>query len=366
MMPHDPSLPPRSRDCAPPKSRDCADLSVIIVNWNVRDLLRNSLNSLLASSGIGWGDRSADGDPAAQLPGRGEVTPPLHPLRLLSGEVIVVDNASVDGSPAMVAAFFPWVRLIASPENLGFTAGNNRAIPLSRGRYVLFLNPDTEVVGNALAAMVDCMEDHPEIGVLGPELRYGDGSLQSSRRRFPTFMMALCESTPLEWHWPDNPWARRYRMDDVPVPTAEEGEAQPVDWVVGAVLLVRREALDQVGGFDERYFMYSEELDWCRRAVTAGWQVAYFAGAQVVHHEGRSSEQRIAARHIRFQTSKVRYIRKVHGAPAAGALRVSILAMFLVEWALETIKWLFGSRRDLRRERMAAYAQLLKTGLREK
>jgi len=155
-------------------------------------------------------------------------------------------------------------------------------------------------------------------------------------------------------------------MEDVPLPTAEEGEAQPVDWLVGAALLVRREALDQVGGFDEGYFMYSEELDWCRRAVTAGWKAAYFAGAQVVHLEGKSSEQMVAARHIRFQTSKVRYIRKTQGALAAGALRVSILAMFGVEWALEAGKWLLGSRRDLRRERMAAYAQLLKTGLREK
>jgi hypothetical protein len=285
---------------------------------------------------------------------------------LLTGEVIVVDNASSDGSAAMVGAFFPWVRLIASPDNLGFTGGNNRAIPLSRGRYVLFLNPDAEVVGDGLAAMVTCMEDMPEIGVLGPELRYGDGTLQSSRRRFPTLAMALFESTPLAWHWPNNAWARRYHMDDVPVPSAESGEVQTVDWVVGAALLVRRMALEQVGGFDEGYFMYSEELDWCRRAKTAGWQVAYFAGAQVVHYEGKSSEQIAAARHIRFQTSKVRYFRKVHGALAAEALRVSVVAMFSVEWALEGAKWLLGSRRDLRCERMAAYGQLLKSGLRER
>jgi N-acetylglucosaminyl-diphospho-decaprenol L-rhamnosyltransferase len=337
MMPHDPS--------PPPSARDCADLSVIIVNWNVRDLLRNCLNSLLASPGIAWGDHNGFG---------------------VCGEAIVVDNASSDGSAEMVAAVFPRVRLVTSPENLGFARGNNGAIPLSRGRYVLFLNPDTEVVGNALAAMVACMEDHPEIGVLGPELRYGDGSLQSSRRRFPTFMMALFESTPLAWHWPNNAWARRYHMDDVSIPTAESGVVQVVDWVVGAALLVRRATLDEVGGFDEGYFMYSEELDWCRRAVTAGWKVAYFAGAQIVHHEGKSSEQMIAARHIRFQTSKVRHFRKVHGALAAEALRVSVLAMFSFEWGLEAGKWLFGSRRDLRRERMAAYAKLLKTGLREK
>jgi len=366
-MPLDPSLPPSSPDSAPPRSRDSLDLSVIIVNWNVRDLLRNCLNSLLASPGIEWGDRrgNREGSPLPTLSEAKSCVADEAPFSV-KGEVIVVDNASSDGSAAMVASVFPRVRLVSSPENLGFTGGNNCAIPLSLGRYVLFLNPDTEVVGNALAAMVACLEGHPEIGALGPELRYGDGSLQSSRRRFPTFAMALFESTPLAWHWPDNAWARRYRMDDVPMPTAESGEVQVVDWVVGAALLVRRATLDQVGGFDEGYFMYSEELDWCRRAVTSGWQVAYFAGAQIVHHEGKSSEQRIATRHIRFQTSKVRYFRKVRGALVAGALRVSVLAMFSAEWALEAVKWLLGSRRDLRRERIEAYGQLLKSGLREK
>jgi N-acetylglucosaminyl-diphospho-decaprenol L-rhamnosyltransferase len=271
-MPHDLSVPQMSRDHV--------DLSVIIVNWNVRDLLRKCLNSLLASPGIAWDGRRSDGDPAASPP--------------LTGEVIVVDNASADDSAAMVAAEFPRVRLIANPDNLGFTGGNNRAIPLSRGRYVLFLNPDAEVIGDAPSAMVACLEDHPEIGVLGPELRYGDGSLQSSRRRFPTLMMALFESTPLAWHWPGNPWARRYHMDDVPPPAAGAAEVQQVDWVVGAAFLVRREVIEQIGGFDEGYFMYSEELDWCRRAVSAGWQVAVLASAQVVHHEGKSSEQAAA------------------------------------------------------------------------
>jgi len=373
-MPHDPYPPPDKRDFAPPRSRssappngqDFADLSVIIVNWNVRGLLRNCLNSLLASPGIAWVGGPIRSDSVAQPPDEGEITRPPPLPRALSAEVIVLDNASSDGSTAMLEAVFPWVRLVASPENLGFTGGNNLAIPLSRGRYVFFLNPDTEVRGSALVAMVACMEGHPEIGVLGPELRYGDDSRQSSRRRFPTFGMALFESTPLAWHWPDNPWARRYHMDDIPVPSADSGEVQAVDWVVGAALLVRRETLQQVGGFDEGYFMYSEELDWCRRAKTAGWQVAYFSGAQVVHYEGKSSEQGIAARHIRFQTSKVRYFRKFHGALAGRALQMSIVAMFSIEWALEAVKWLLGSRRDLRRERMAAYGQLLKSGLREK
>ena len=127
---------------------------------------------------------------------------------------------------------------------------------------------------------------------------------------------------------------------------------QDVDWVVGAALMVRREVLAQIGGFDEGYFMYSEELDLCRRIKEAGWRIVYLPTAQIIHHEGKSSEQVVAARHIRFQTSKVRYFRKFHGPFQAEALRVFILASFAVEWLLEACKWLLGSRRPLRQARM--------------
>ena len=220
---------------------------------------------------------------------------------------------------------------------------------------MFFLNPDTEVVGDALAAMVAYLDAHPEVGALGPQLRYGDGSLQSSRRRFPTFATALFESTPLAWHWPANPWARRYRMEDQGSGIRDQGQVrqitaqrctigQDVDWVVGAALMVRREVLDQIGGFDEGYFMYSEELDLCRRIKEAGWRIVYLPTAQIIHHEGKSSEQVVAARHIRFQTSKVRYFRKFHGPLQAEALRVFILASFAVEWLFEAGKWLLGSQ----------------------
>jgi N-acetylglucosaminyl-diphospho-decaprenol L-rhamnosyltransferase len=329
------------------------DLSVIIVSWNVRDLLCACLRSLRASPNI-----ALQCDPLFPIGDRRAET--RGPRR--SVEVVVVDNASADGSAAAVAAEFPWVRLVVNTENRGFTGGNNQGVALSRGRYVLFLNPDTEVVGDALQAMVSFMDAHPEVGALGPQLRYADGKAQSSRRRFPTFGMALFESTPLAWHWPPaaNPWARRYHMADVPPLTPSEGgdEAQPVDWVVGAALLASRAVLDQ------GYFMYSEELDWCRRASGAGWKIVYLPGAQVIHHEGKSSEQVVAARHIRFQTSKIRYFRKFHGAAAAEALRIFLLAAFALEWMLEGAKWLLGSRRSLRRERLSAYGQLLRTGLR--
>jgi N-acetylglucosaminyl-diphospho-decaprenol L-rhamnosyltransferase len=302
------------------------DLSIITVSWNVRDLLAACLASIQGAA--------------------------------ISTEVIVVDNASSDGSAEMVSTQYPQVCLIANADNRGFTRGNNQALPLAHGRYVLFLNPDTVVVGDALATMVAYMDAHPAVGALGPQLRYGDGTLQSSRRRFPTLMTALFESTPLAWHWQNNPWARRYRLDDRPADAV-----QAVDWVVGAALLARREVLDQIGGFDEGFFMYSEELDWCRRAVSAGWQVVYLPSAQIIHYEGRSSEQVVAARHIRFQTSKVRYFRKHHGAALAAVLRAFILTSFAVEWLIEGAKWLLGSRRSLRGQRMAAYAQLLRSRL---
>jgi N-acetylglucosaminyl-diphospho-decaprenol L-rhamnosyltransferase len=323
------------------------DLSIIIVSWNVRDLLAACLRSLVRDQESGI--RSQGSVPASLTPD----------FCLLTPEIIVVDNASTDGSAAMVAAEFPRVHLVTNAENRGFTGGNNQGLGLAQGRYVFFLNPDTEVVGDALATMIAFMDAHPEVGALGPQLRYGDGSLQSSRRRFPTFATALFESTPLAWHWPDNPWARRYRMAEMP-----DDLIQPVDWVVGAALMVRRTVLDRIGGFDEGYFMYSEELDWCRRAKEAGWQIVYLPEAQVIHHEGKSSEQVVAARHIRFQTSKIRYFRKFHGPIQAEALRVFILASFAVEWALEAVKWVLGSKRTLRRERMSSYGLLLESGLR--
>ena len=145
---------------------------------------------------------------------------------------------------------------------------------------------------------------------------------------------------------------------------AAAATGQEVDWLVGAALMVRREVLAQVGGFDEGYFMYSEELDLCRRIKDAGWRIVYLPTAEIIHLEGKSSEQVVAARHIRFQTSKVRYFRKFHGRGQAEALRVFILASFAVEWLLEACKWLLGSRRPLRRERMGAHGQLLRSRLR--
>ena len=317
------------------------DLSIVIVNWNVADLLRECLRSILDAPGTGL----------------------LEDGTILVGpyaaEVFVVDNASSDGSAEMVRSAFPQVKLIASPTNLGFTGGNNLALQRCQGRYVLLLNPDTQIVGDALPAMLDYMEHNPGVGVVGPRLYYADGTLQPSRRRFPTMMTAFMESSLLQQWFPRNRWALRYYLADVP-----DDIVQDVDWVVGACMLVRSEAIERVGLLDQDFFMYSEEMDWCRRMVDDGWRVVYLPQAVVIHHEGRSSTQVIPARHIRFQTSKIHYFRKHHGAPHATLLRLFILFTYLVQLAGETFKYLVGHKRALRRERISAYAQVLRSGLR--
>jgi GT2 family glycosyltransferase len=315
------------------------DLSIIIVSWNVRELLRRCLHSIL----------DAPSDAGVQ------------------SQVIVVDNASNDGSPEMVRAEFPQVQLVTNKENRGFTAANNQGLDLSHGRHLLLLNPDTEVIGDALATMVRYLDEHPTVGALGPQLRYPDGSLQSSRRRFPTLLTALVESTVIQEWWGDNRILRDFYMADTPddhAPSTPEGSVQPVDWVVGACLAVRRQAYEQVGGLDEGYFMYSEELDWCRRIADAGWRIIYLPTAAVIHHEGKSSEQVVPARHIHFQSSKVRYFRKHHGAFQAGVLRWFLLSTYVYQYAREGIKWLVGHKRPLRAERLRAYRQVLRSGLR--
>jgi len=196
-------------------------------------------------------------------------------------------------------------------------------------------------------------------------LRYGDGSLQSSRRRFPTLATFFLESTVVQRWWPRNRVLARYYVLDRP-----DDAVSQVDWVVGACMLVRRAALEQVGGFDEGFFMYSEELDLCHRAVDAGWQVVYMPDAVVTHYEGKSSEQVVAARHIRFHSSRVRYVLKYHGRLAAFIVRSFLLLTFVLQWAEEAAKWLAGfilpsqrAKQAMRCERMAAYGQVLRSGL---
>ena len=305
------------------------DLSIVIVNWNVRDLLRRCLHSI------------------------SNLQSPIS-----NSEVIIVDNASTDGSVEMVRAEFPGVHLITNADNRGFPAANNQGLAIAQGRYVLLLNPDTEVTGDALETMIAFADAHPDVGLIGPQLLNPDGSVQPSRRRFPTLLTAFCESTWLEGYAPRRLLERYYVLD------RPNDTVQDVDWVTGAAMMARREAIAQVGPMDDGFFMYSEELDWCRRFREAGWRVVYLPAAQIVHHVGKSSEQVVAARHIHFQTSKVRYFRKYHGPLVAESLRLFLLGHYVWQLGLEGTKWLLGHRRSLRSERIAAYRQVLQSGLR--
>lgn len=312
--------------------RPSLHLSIIIVSWNVRDLLGDCLRSVAA--------------------GRGD----------LELEVIVVDSGSSDGTPQMVEEAikqepFP-VRLIARPDNVGFAKGNNIGIRQARGQYILLLNPDTEIVGDALSVMVSYLAENGDVGVVGPQLRYPNGVVQSSRRRFPTLATAFWESTWLE------PWAPERLLERYYVLDRPDDAAGEVDWVVGACLLTRRAVVEQVGLLDEDYFMYSEELDLCRRIKAAGWRVVYLPAAEVIHHEGKSSEQAVTARHINFQRAKLRYFRKYHGRLACFLLRSFLLLNYLWQMVLEGSKGVLGHKRALRRQRVSAYWQVLKSGLR--
>jgi len=302
-------------------------LSILIVNWNVRDLLRDCLRSI---------ERGRGG---------------------LAVEAIVVDSASADGSAAMVAAEFPWVTLLPQADNVGFPRGNNIALAHARGDFLLLLNPDTVILGDALAVLVAYLADHPDVGAVGPQLLNPDGSVQSSRRRFPTLATGFLESTWLEGLAPGV--LRRYYALDLP-----DDAPADVDWLTGACILVPRVVYERVGGLDEGYYMYSEELDWCRRIRAGGWRVVYLPTAQVVHHVGKSSEQAVTARHINFQRAKLRYFRKYHGRAAATALRLFLLASYGGQLLLEAAKGALGSKPELRRQRVHAYRDVLRSGLR--
>lgn len=230
-------------------------LSVVVVNRNTRDVLRACLVSLLPA------------------------------IESQIAEIIVVDNGSSDGSPQMVTKEFPLVRLIALPSNVGFAIANNIGMREARGRYFLVLNSDTEIIGDAIRQIVEFMDSHPDVGALGPKLLNTDGTLQYSCRRFPSFRTALFHRYSLMTKlFPRNRFSSEYLMTDV-----GHDKTMDVDWVSGAALVVRREVFEKVGGFDEGFFMYAEDVDWCYRIKQAGWRVVYLPEAKILHHIGKST-----------------------------------------------------------------------------
>ena len=247
-------------------------LSIVIVSWNVREDLRECLQSLLKDEGS----------------------------RLESGEIeiIIVDNASTDGTAEMVNLEFPQVKLLVNLQNLGYTKANNIGINHSRGKYILLLNPDTVVHQGALQALIDCAESHPEVGIIGAKLLNPDGSVQRSARSFPDIGAGLFRNTFLGRLFPNNPFVRRYLLEDFGY-----DEVREVDWVSGAAMLVRRDLIERIGGLDERFWAYCEDVDLCWRAWQAGYKVLFCPNAVITHKVGRSSDQRLVPSLIQHHKS---------------------------------------------------------------
>jgi len=226
---------------------------VVIVSYNGKNILKNCLQSVFEQT---------DG---------------------IDFEVIVSDNGSVDGSLGLVKELFPSVKLFENGENLGFAKANNLALPHCNGRYILLLNPDTVLQSNAIRTMVGFMDNHPDTGACGPKLLNSDGGLQFSARNFPSIPNQIAESLFLHKLFP-----AVMGFGELIMKPSFYQTTHTVDWVTGAALMIRRQALNDVGMLDERYFMYSEEKDWCFNARKKGWRIALVSEAEIMHIHGDS------------------------------------------------------------------------------
>jgi N-acetylglucosaminyl-diphospho-decaprenol L-rhamnosyltransferase len=300
------------------------DLSIIIVSWNTRDLLAACLESLYA-----------------------------YPPEGFSYEVLVVDNASADGSAALVRQAFPQVQLIESGANLGFARGNNLGIERSNGRYLLLLNPDTELRPGALTQLLLFMENQPKAGGAGSRLLNPDGSLQISCHPLPSLSRELSRLLHLDYF---PPYYGSYNMHRWPTAVPRQ-----VDIVQGASFIVRRVVLDRVGLLDDSYFMYSEEVDLCYRIHQAGWPLYWLPTSQVVHYGGQSTRQVAGQMFIELYRGKVHYFRKNEGALATAVYKAILALATLPRLPLLLIGRLLPGERGAAAQRLGQrYAQLLR------
>jgi GT2 family glycosyltransferase len=294
-------------------------LSIIIVNWNTCSLLERCLASV-------WKDvRIADG---------------------LQVETFVVDNASTDESVSMVRTRFPQVKLIENQDNGGFARANNQAIRASQGRYVLLLNPDTEVRPSALETLIRFMDAHPDAGAAGSRLLNSDGTLQRSAHPLPTLSREFWRLFHLDALWSYS----CYRMGQW-----DEKEPREVEVVKGACLILRREALKQVGLLDESYFIYSEEVDLCYRLHQAGWRVYWVPQAVVMHYGGQSTRQTAGEMFIRLYQGKLFYFRKHYGRGTFRAYKLLLLFASLARLCMSPLAWLERPPERQRHLTLASY-----------
>jgi len=240
-------------------------------------------------------------------------------------EVLVIDNASSDGTPHLVRNEFPQVHLITNEKNIGFAAANNRGLRRACGEYVFLLNSDCEVLPGCLQGLVEFGDSVPQAGMVAPQLLNSDGSLQPSGRRFPTLWRFLMEVTSLY---------RLYHPRGFFDPHADYTVIREVDEVTGAAIMVRREAIQQVGMLDEGFFFYWEDIDWCKRMKAHGWRVIYVPHCQVIHHFGASSRQYRSMTHFASLRSTHRYFLKHHGVVAGLFVKIVLVLREVVHLML--------------------------------
>jgi len=254
-------------------------LSICIVNYNVRDLLENCLRSILDNVGG------------------------------MDCEIIVVDNCSKDGSAEMIQKNFPHAHLIANRENRGYAYGVNQALKKAEGEILLILNADIKILPQTLHKTLDFIKKREKVGIVGCRIRNPNGTLQYSCRTFPSLINFISESFFMDRIFP------RSRLFGRPFMTYfDYKRTREVDVVSGAFMMVRREAIEQIGLMDEQFFMYAEETDWCYRAQNAGWKVYFYPGTEIIHYGSESTKQNSLSMFIRLHESHHKFIRKYHGA----------------------------------------------------
>jgi GT2 family glycosyltransferase len=252
------------------------DLSILIVNYNTRDLTLGCLKSVFASS------------------------------TRYTYEVILIDNASRDRTVEAVEELYPQVRLIRNTDNVGFSRANNQGIKAARGRYVLLLNSDTVIQPDTLDVMLRFMDEHPEVGASGCKIVLPDGSLDKAcKRGFPTPSASFYYAFGFSRLFPNVPRFNQYQLGYL-----DPDREYPVDCLVGAFMLVRREAIEQVGMLDEEFFMYGEDIDWCYRLKEAGWVNYYYPRTHIVHYKGASSRKKPYKIIYEFHRAMVLFHRK--------------------------------------------------------
>lgn len=274
------------------------DLSIVVVSWNTRDLLQACLSSVFGT------------------------------IERLDFEVIVVDNGSSDGSLQMIAREFPDVRIVANKVNRGFAGANNQAIKLANGRHILLLNSDAQLRAGTALAMVEFLDKHPTVGVVGGMLLNSDGSFQWSYADYPTLVDETLLLAGL------TRWLRPTSFPSYPLKCSRD--IREVDWVSGALLMARRDAIAQVGLLDEDYFMYTEEVDWCCRMNRQGWKVVYLPHATAIHVAGGTSRRIPERKRAQIYRSKWLFQKKHRGAARAITFRALVIGLSvakLVTWS---------------------------------